>query len=503
VFPPGYRHAVRPPLPALLLAAGAASGCAPKDLPPPPADGADSAGRAADSEPAADSEAPPVDSATEDTDPPPLEILDPRVEAVPYNALAARVTFNTSAPAAGRVDFGAAGGPPAWRVEGPADATTHDLLVIGLRPSAAYDLTIAAEAPDGRAAQAPAAFTAGSPPRPVVAATITAHDPERALDGWTLMNLQDNQDSPPTAAMYDMEGHPVWYYQYPEGRSRGGLDVGLTDRDTVTLGGTLAEGARPVEVALDGAIVWEGPPQPQEATTGEMHHHFERLGDGSYLLLEKAFVHGVRGDVLKIIDPEGDVLWSWSTWDHMSPPGDEEDWTHANWASVDGERAWLSLRNLSTVLQIDRASGAIGWALGAGGDFALASGGWFELQHAPSIVPGGLLIYDNYGGGAAGGYSRAVEYALDEAAWTADTAWSYDGAEDGRAWFTSGWGDADRLETGATLITAGGSSVDRVFEISTEGEVVWEMALPRDDDLQVSVYRAERIQPPGLLRLAP
>jgi hypothetical protein len=134
---------------------------------------------------------------------------------------------------------------------------------------------------------------------------------------------------------------------------------------------------------------------------------------------------------------------------------------------------------------------------------SLIGGGWFDLQHAPSLVDGGVQVYDNYGGGAKGGYSRAVEYTLSESTGAAAGAWSCDGAGDGRAWFTSGWGDADRLETGATLICAGGSSVDRVFEVTPEGEVVWEMALPKSETLQVSPYRAERIRPPTLTAIAP
>ena len=64
-------------------------------------------------------------------------------------------------------------------------------------------------------------------------------------------------------------------------------------------------------------------------------------------------------------------------------------------------------------------------------------------------------------------------------------------------WFTSHWGDADRLPNGNTLITAGTfDDASRVFEVTADGQVVWEIVLPNN-----GVYRAQRLSPPLVERI--
>ena len=66
-------------------------------------------------------------------------------------------------------------------------------------------------------------------------------------------------------------------------------------------------------------------------------------------------------------------------------------------------------------------------------------------------------------------------------------------------WYCPFWGDADRLPNGNYLITAGirgPNSQSRVFEVTKDGQVVWELKLPLD----FGVYRSERVSPPPLVR---
>lgn len=103
--------------------------------------------------------------------------------------------------------------------------------------------------------------------------------------------------------------------------------------------------------------------------------------------------------------------------------------------------------------------------------------------------------------------SRAVEYEIDEGAKTAEEVWEYDGSEDYN-FFSSCWGDADRLPNGNTLITAGHSmtEVDKwnqfmrgiLIEVAPDGEKVWELEMSGKTGMYLGgtgMYKAQRIKP--------
>jgi hypothetical protein len=129
--------------------------------------------------------------------------------------------------------------------------------------------------------------------------------------------------------------------------------------------------------------------------------------------------------------------------------------------------------------------------------------------HDPEIHDDGtILVFDNggystgMGGPTTTRHSRAVEYQVDESAKTAKAVWEFPGTFNVDSWYKNNWytsyfGDADRLANGNVLIAAGsvGSNVGdaRVFEVlKADGKVVWEFKLPGS----YGVYRAERIDPP-------
>jgi len=423
----------------------------------------------------------------------PLEAGDVLVVGVCDNALAARVKVISNKAATAEVRFGPAGEGYQWKVRGEGAGTDHDLLIIGMRPEAAYGLQVVLTA-DGESAEVEAVtWTSGTPPAHVTRAEVAIYDPARAWDGWTLMDV-NHTGAPFTAVMYDMEGYPVWYHELAGTRVVGGLDVQLTWRDTVLLGGSLNEGDRPAEVGLDGEVLWTGPEQPGESDDTYMHHHLELLPDGNYLTLEKVFVDGVRGDIVRVMTPGLESVWSWDSFDWLTPDWDEEDWTHANWAQItDDGFVYVSVRNESAVYKLDYATGEVIWRLGDGGDFALTDGVWFKEQHAPSLVEGGdLLIYDNLGDERV---ARAVQYRLDEATMTAEQVWVYGGDSD-EGWISEYWGDADRLPNGNTLITAGANKVNTAFEVTAEGEIIWQLRHLTHGDVTNTMYRSERITPP-------
>jgi hypothetical protein len=196
---------------------------------------------------------------------------------------------------------------------------------------------------------------------------------------------------------------------------------------------------------------------------GGFHHDMLVLPNGHWIILgqttENLELNGsqgttaVTGDVLVDIDPNGNVVWAWSTFDHLDPNRHPyfnlPDWTHSNALiyAPDGNLL-LSVRNQSWILKIDYANGAgsgnILWKLGQDGDFTLLGGDssqWFYAQHYPNLVSvnGSQLtlgIFDNGDvrvvsdgvncGSAASAppcYSRATIFKIDESTNLASLVW--------------------------------------------------------------------------------
>ncbi len=55
---------------------------------------------------------------------------------------------------------------------------------------------------------------------------------------------------------------------------------------------------------------------------------------------------------------------------------------------------------------------------------------------------------------------------------------------------------SDTGNTNGQFIACGPNSQSRVFEVTKDGQVVWELKLPFD----FGVYRSERVSPPPLVR---
>ena len=137
-----------------------------------------------------------------------------------------------------------------------------------------------------------------------------------------------------------------------------------------------------------------------------LHHDMLVLPNGHWIALGQitksvtADGYGtldVQGDVLMDIDPDGNVVWAWSAFDHLDINRHLfglPDWTHSNaLVYTEDGNLLLSMRNQSWILKIDYANGAgtgnIIWKLGEGGDFTLAGGDpsqWFYAQHFPYIM---------------------------------------------------------------------------------------------------------------------
>jgi outer membrane protein assembly factor BamB len=170
----------------------------------------------------------------------------------------------------------------------------------------------------------------------------------------------------------------------------------------------------------------------------------------------------------------GEVVWEWHAWEHLDPENDgltavqdeRTEWTHANavFEQPDGDLL-VSFRNISTLVRIDRQTGAIAWKLGAP---PLAG------QHCPTLLANGhILLFDNgpHRLDESFPFSRVIE--IDPA--SKAIVWKY---QEPRPFnfFSPRISSAQRLPNGNTLVNEG--NFGRLFEVTTGGDVVWEYVNP-------------------------
>jgi hypothetical protein len=146
----------------------------------------------------------------------------------------------------------------------------------------------------------------------------------------------------------------------------------------------------------------------------------------------------------------------------------------------------VSLRNTDTIAVVDLESETVTWAM---------TGMW-RRQHYPKLLDNGnILIFDNQGHFGEGGASRVLEF--DPV--TQGVEWSYVGDRE-NVFESDRWGSQQRLTNGNTLITE--STNGRAFEVTPEGDVVWEYRSPvrsGDNDEYVLVLPdMQRVDPDTL-----
>jgi hypothetical protein len=318
---------------------------------------------------------------------------------------------------------------------------------------------------------------------------LRGYDRARAFPGFTLF-APDGKPDNKTVYLIDMRGTVVHTWEMPYAA---GLTASLTDRGTLLYNGNVPKPTRAtyiggvvMEVDWNGRVLWE-------VKHPDHHHDGIRLRNGNVLLicakaLPSEIVSKVRGgrpgteqdggrmdgDYLVEMTIDGKVVWEWRCWEHLDPVSDgitavqdeREAWPLGNGLSEmpDGN-ILLSFRANSTVVMINRQTGAVYWKLGA----PPLSG-----QHAPHLLPNGhLLLFDNgpHRLDHSFPFSRVLE--IDPA--TKKIVWQY---QDTPAWnfYSPRISNAQRLPNGNTLINEG--SFGRFFEVTAEGDVVWEYVNP-------------------------
>jgi len=338
---------------------------------------------------------------------------------------------------------------------------------------------------------------------------LRACNHERAFPGFTLFASQSGGGK---VYLIDIEGNVAhtWQMPYPPG------NYGyLTERGTLFFNGKIIEnsarfisgqpwkGGAALEADWNGRVLWE-------VRHPDHHHDGIRLRNGSVLLLCLAQLpadlvpkikggmpgtehHGeMYGDYLVEMTTAGRVVWEWRSWEHLNPDTDcitamqerRDEWTHGNGlAELPNGDVVVSFRVISTVIIIDRRTGKIIWKLGA----PPLSG-----QHAPMPLPNGnLLVFDNgpHRLDHPMPFSRVIEVELA----SKQIVWKYQEKRE-YEFFSPRISNAQRLPNGNTLVCEG--DFGRLFEVTTEGELVWEFVNPHfgqgPTGLNNRVFRAYR-----------
>lgn len=234
-----------------------------------------------------------------------------------------------------------------------------------------------------------------------------------------------------------------------------------------------------------------------------MHHDFALMNNGDIAIalwertppaIERAIKGGVPdtelnghiwSDEIVELNPSGNVIWSWHSYEHLDPAIDIIDpnlarsgWTYINGMfyvpknPIDGEEAFVvSMRAIDTVFIIRKRDGAIIWR---------SPKGMLNTQHDPTVLANGdILVFDN-------GFTRIPVAApiygsrvLEINPKTNKIVWSFDGGPgvmDKLMFYAPLVGGAQPLPNGNILITDGPKG--HIFEVTKKGEIVWDLINP-------------------------
>ena len=208
-----------------------------------------------------------------------------------------------------------------------------------------------------------------------------------------------------------------------------------------------------------------------------------------------------KGDIFKEVDSQGTVLWDWDTFDYLSldeynsqwinsPSSGEIDWTHSNSVFFDNNIVYVSMRNLSRITAIDYTTKEIIWNLG-NSDFMneaiFVEDFGFSHQHSAQVTDEGNLLFFDNGRGNNPELSRCLEIEINDSE-SPELVWEYILPD---SMMTLSRGECDRLANGNTLISAGRTG--NVIEVNQDEEIVWHLKVKRNNGLDVSIYRSERV----------
>lgn len=457
-------------------------------------------------------------SPTDDTAGPDACEADPTlvVEAIdhsqPWTAHELEVTVDLSSPAAVALRCALVGDPEEVHlVEGSDPRSRHTLRLAGLLADASYACEVVPTCPESLGSAIPFQVETGADPSDMIRPEAYTWE-ARAGSEYVLTNLSDDCDWPTQLlVVWDRDARPRWYYRTPDwvGPS---VEFRYHGDDTFEWGGGWSPNseARPRLVDLYEGEFYDSAEAMADYRRTWYHHDGKLMDDGRLATLEESNVSSEYGNFkgfsVRFVDPGTDAVEftydSQRAYDEGHLPYAGGDAWHANWVDVEvvdeREVMYVSLCYLYWTIAVDAQTGEWLWSFGRNGDFALLdedgnpldSGEFPQCQHGLEKSGNNLLVYDN---GWERGYSRVIEYELDESTMTARRLWTWTEPD----WYESTLGDADYLPSGNILVGAGHADcfssnpgdVTTVSEVDpVAGEKLWELRYP---DSGMMAYRAD------------
>lgn len=390
----------------------------------------------------------------------------------------------------------------------------HEIALLGLKASRTYEWrAVVTDANGVRHESETNTFITPDPPATLFPIEMVTASPDAEIQ-YALVSAICSSDfdcAPDTgyAAIFDKDGDWVWWVD------TGGVlivtpELGL-DKKSVLFStydfGKYLDIGKLVRISLDGRT-------RTETRMKLGHHDFVQHDDGNIAFLSMIFDDFEFNDVpIRMasdaidVGPEGMTeddtptrLWHMfddfplepaATCSHVLSRGvelgqdDVSEWTHGNsFMYVPEEDAYyVNTKFTDWLYKIDRATGELLWVMNGRTEPGMASfttpGGdpvWTDVTqttlwshgHMSDIWPGGGLMFDN-GDHHTPPLSRAVEFAWDETAKTAEVVWEYPHPQ---AEHTVALGDVRRMPEGNVLITWAG--LNQVDEVTKAGELLWQ-----------------------------
>ncbi|MBI45513.1 MAG: hypothetical protein CMG66_05045 [Candidatus Marinimicrobia bacterium] len=327
--------------------------------------------------------------------------------------------------------------------------------------------------------------------------------------GITLLDF----DSMGFSAAINKQGYPVWFVDkslFGQFNSKILVTQLLKSGNFVGLG--LGKG---YEFDINGNIDFVTPAEY------DIHHHFIKL-DSTYLLIDghieshpcpSPCPDNLPEDILWLgdryveIDLDGNLIWDWNTFDYISlddynplylqrlsnnyEAGDYLDWTHSNSLFYDdnNQTVFISIRNLSRIINIDYNSRNIIWQVS--GDNDLMANSYFDndivfsQQHSVQKNSNDRIIFFDNHSYLDPEISKCIEFEYNSD--SLNIVWDYTLPND---LFTGSRGECERLENGNTLINVGRTG--NLLEVDNNSDLIWHLSM-KNDNSEVASFRSSRI----------
>lgn len=271
-------------------------------------------------------------------------------------------------------------------------------------------------------------------------------------------------------------GFTFWCYLLPNG------NLFVNERSENRKGVALTGSGLMREYDWDGQLVWEHYDPYQ-------HHDARRLGNGGAVYLaytemdadEQALVvggvpnsesePGMFGEAIREVDVDGNLVWEWSLaqlgFDKFPLHPNANRWSqgHTNTIEPLADGNYLvSCKVLNLLFIVERKTNKVIWHYQND-----AMGGQHDAQ---MLENGHILMFAN--GAYASDLHFSQVWELDPK--TNQVVWSYMQKDNPQGFFSPHIGGCQRLASGNTLVCEGAKGC--VFEVTPEGEVVWEYVSP-------------------------